>query len=385
MISREEKGKEKEEQSSESSYGLNSSTLGIFYQAEFNADWVDSKGRSNISDKDLAALAQTSKEALGFFAPILKKRRIEKLLRHIVSGLEKDVIEIKKLLEANPLLLLEAADVTNRANVLLKHQLPYECAIGEGDDELAAIIAEYYKRIPDGEKLKAESDALYAPHIKKMADEFESGIPAYDVRPLIELIKQSSAEDIQAALQHDMTRKSKLRDALIVFRDAVKAPKEIVVGMHYKHHSTLKQALDLLGKEWKSLSRDYSYFDKCELVWYQVIGYLQLGLPAIDRIVFARAFQDKVRTLECIWQPGVHFLDTPKDLSGVGVGFDMAIFGARRRGEEVTLRWESAFWRWRPIGNFMSSKSFKLAELMQPLRAHEASGRQAPAGWCVIC
>ena len=76
-----------------------------------------------------------------------------------------------------------------------------------------------------------------------------------------------------------MTNTSTLCLALKEFRKAIK-PKRKTVGMHYDHYTTLMQAFDLLASEWKELSANETNYDKCRVVYRQIMGILQLkGYP----------------------------------------------------------------------------------------------------------
>jgi hypothetical protein len=101
--------------------------------------------------------------------------------------------------------------------------------------------------------------------------------------------------------------------------------------MHYKHYTTLMQAFDLLCSEWKNLSNNNNDYDKCKLVARQIIGYLQKSLPSIDRFAFARAFQDKERTLQFIYDPRNSYPGRADDDTAFSdLGFDNLIFGRQR-------------------------------------------------------
>lgn len=122
-----------------------------------------------------------------------------------------------------------------------------------------------------------------------MAEQIESKIPAFDLKPLFDIIKQSTPDDIRAALAKDITHESDLRVALVAFRDAVR-PKKKTEGMLYEHYTTLLQAFDLLHKEWKELSSNYTNDDKCDLIWRQIINYLKrslsVDLPPLNRTTY---------------------------------------------------------------------------------------------------
>lgn len=257
-------------------------------------------------------------------------------LRLAASGLQEDIDRLVEMVRANPSLLLKAGNVITRGGVEVIRTTLYEFFLGEGDPEAAHAIEFGFELIEGGETQRKHQYDRYRPHIEALAKQIESKIPTIDVKPLIDIIKNAEPDDIKAALNKDMTNDSTLCLALKEFRKAIK-PKGKFVGMHYDHYTTLMQAFDLLDSEWKELSDNFTNFDKCNLVWRQIIGILQLeGLPTIDRIGFARAFEDKLRTLNYKYDEANSFPDAPRaiddaeELNLSGLGFDEAIFGGRR-------------------------------------------------------
>lgn len=233
---------------------------------------------------------------------------IAKALHHAAYASQEDVNALIAMLEKNPRLLLEAGNVVTPGGLDVRRVTIYECLLGAGDPEFAKMVEPYFEKIldnnePIGEEERKHQYERYRPHIEALAKEVESKQSAFDLNPLFDCIKQSSPEDIRAALNKDMQYESVLRDALIAFRNVVR-PTRKTVGMHYEHYSTLQQAFDLLDDEWQELSSSYTNYDKCDLVWRQIIGYLQLSLPAVDRFAFAHAFKDKERTANFIYADG---------------------------------------------------------------------------------
>lgn len=249
-------------------------------------------------------------------------------LRLAASAVEEDIVKLIEMVKKNPRLLLQTGNVMTRGGVLVSRTALYEFFLGEGDPLSAKRIEFGFALIPNGENERTHQYERYRPHIEAMAKQIESKKPAFDLKPLFDIIKKSSPEDIAAALNKDMKHESLLRDALIAFRNAVR-PKKMSVGMHYKHYTTLQQAFDLLYDEYKELSANYTNFDKCYLVWRQIIGYLERSLPAVDRFAFARAFDDEERTTKFKYADGLFpdCNDADGDLDLSGLGFDESIYG----------------------------------------------------------
>ncbi len=224
-------------------------------------------------------------------------------LRHAASSETLDMNKLVEMVKANPRLLLQAGDVKTRGGVFVKRIKLYEFFLGEGDPAGAKQIEFGFEKIVTGKEEREFQFERYRLQIETLAKQIETKQPAYDLRPLIAIIKKSSAADIAEALTINdpdrvVTRNTELRKELAKFRRAIE-PKITTSGeMHYKHYTTLQQAFYLLRKEWGALSNDYKDFDKCNLVWRQVIGYLQRSLPAVDRFAFARGFDDGERTVK---------------------------------------------------------------------------------------
>src|SRR3990167_4118865 len=285
-------------------------------------------------------------------------------LRLAASSLKEDMAKLVEMIKTNPRLLLQAGNVVTRAGISIKRTTVYEFFLGEGDPYAAKQIEFGFAEIPNGEGERQCQYNRYKPYIEALLKQVESKKPTFDLKPLFEMIKKSSAADITEALNINdankiVTRNTSLRVAFAQFRKAVTPKESITVGMHYKHYTTLSQAFDLLDSEWRALSDNYTNYDKCRLVWRQVIGYLQRSLPAVDRFAFARAFDDEERTLSLKYAkgsfPDVTHTDGDFDLSGLG--FYEGIFGARGA-------WDGQAGV-RCVGKHMSNKNFRLAELMQ--------------------
>jgi hypothetical protein len=179
---------------------------------------------------------------------------------------------------------------------------------------------------------------------------------------------------VTAALNKDMQHESLLRDALIQFRkDVSPGVLKCIITI-----PTLIHAFAIFNWEWDNLYQaSGNNYDKCNLVWRQVIGYLQRSLSAVDRFAFAR-LHDLVENKKQLERKIAHKYSDGSfpDSSLFGsLGFDYAIacrVWRTRRGP-----WCGG---WRAVGvlqKLMSNKNNRLAKLM-PL--HPA----LKSGLCVI-
>ncbi|HEX4045888.1 MAG TPA: hypothetical protein VHZ76_09515 [Gammaproteobacteria bacterium] len=256
---------------------------------------------------------------------------VNSALGHAASRIEVNIVTLVEMVKEHPELLLQAGNVVNRGGIPATRKTLYEFFLGEGDPTSAKRIEFGFAKILNGENERIRQYERYKLHIEALAKQIESKRPSFDLKPLIDLIKKSSPADITAALNKDMKHESLLHDMLIVFRDAIK-PKRKIIGMHYEHYTTLQQAFDLLHDEWKELSSNYTNYNKCDLVWRQIIGYLQRSLPAVDQCAFARAFTDEECTLNFKYSAGAFPDISSDDAELSGVGFDEAIFGVGAGG-----------------------------------------------------
>ena len=142
---------------------------------------------------------------------------------------------------ANPSLVLEASHVVTPAGLILKRVTPYECALGAGDVGLAKLIGTYFSKIPEGKKERAIQYERYRLAIEGMLNQ-----PPYDLSWLMDIIKNSSADDVTAALNSDKEHVSKLRDALVQFRNDIRPGTLIKSRMHYNYQNLIHALICLL-------------------------------------------------------------------------------------------------------------------------------------------
>ena len=263
---------------------------------------------------------------------------INKALRLAADGREEALNELTAMLDEKPRLLLQAGNVKTRSGLLVTRTTILEFLATALDPVGVARVVPYFSKFEGGEAQKEKQFARYRPHIDALVKQIEAKQPAYDLRPLFNLIKQSPAADITEALDinnpnREVTRNTPLRAEFAKFRRAVRVPTKKAAGMQYEHYTTLMQAFDLLfdEREWKELSSNYTDYDKCYLAWQQIIGRLMDGLPHTGRFGFARAFQDDKRTLSYKYAPDNSFPDASSDGGLTGLGFDFAIFGCGGR------------------------------------------------------
>jgi hypothetical protein len=197
----------------------------------------------------------------------------------------------------------------------------------------------------------------------------------YDFSLLVATIYQASPQDIVAALNHDMTHESALRDVLTQFRKDF-TPGNITVGMHFNYRHLLR-AFEVYDQECRNFSTGMNYH-KNKIFCCQVIGFIQRSLPAIDRMVFAQSLYEVIEKNAEIkrsfkFTHGARdFPEFPVTASGYsvhsGLGFNFFAWGLVLEGNSgVTTRFEK----------LLSKKNLSIVELMQH--------REEKTSWCVMC
>lgn len=298
---------------------------------------------------------------------------IAKALHHAAYARKEDVEALLTMLDKNPRLLLQAGNVTTPGGDEIRRVTLYEFLLGAGDYELAGIVQVYFDKIVHGEQERIRQYERYRPHIEGMLTQ-----KPYDLEPLIELIKKATPEQVRALLNKDMTDENDLCNALIQFRKDW-APKILTKPCMHYNYASLKNAFELLNREWNNLLNAGRYYDRLNLFWRQLIGFEMRRLPGIDRCVMAQGIRDVIegeaavaRTYTFINSEAAHatFPITVADSSIYGLGGDFAIttYGDMEgdaSGAPVFIRL---------LGKFMSNKNFNLAELMRPDLTHQPSG-----------
>ncbi len=288
----------------------------------------------------------------------------EEALHHVAYG---NLDKVDDMLNNNPHLLLQAGTVVTPSGLTVKRTTLLECALGAGDPEMADIMLSYFDYIEEGEEVKQSQLERFRPHIEGMM------ALNYDLTVLFEIIQAASDEDVKQALNKNFDHDSDLNQVLQAFREALR-PTEIVNGMHYAHYATLAQALEKLANRrvWNASKYTGPNDRKTLLVWRQVIGYLQIGLPAAERFEFAsealeqseRSYQLKKPTPHRFF-PGVGIdSGAPSDSS---LGFDFAIFDGKMWAVWMPCDNErSGFYlAAHQLSKHLSNKNSKLTELIQ--------------------
>ena len=200
---------------------------------------------------------------------------------------------------------------------------------------------------------------------------------AYNIRGLFDLIRDASAEDVQALLNNDRQHASPLCDAIIQFRKD-HAPC-VLLGreprMHF-NYATLQLAYEQYADRWDELHEaSGGGWAKLDLAWRMIIGFLQRRLPGIDRCIAAQGLYYVAGGVKEAVNRSVKLKNSAGDfpvassddsLEGLGSSFAVDI------GQGVDMG-VAGWWRAGVVGAFsklMSSKNIELVRLMQRPQPH---------------
>lgn len=230
---------------------------------------------------------------------------VAQALQYAAYARKEDVDALLKMLDENPTLLLQRADVKTPGGNEIRNVTIYELVLGAGDYELAKMVQGYFSKIKDGEQQKIRQYERYKPHIDGILKQ-----EPYKLELLIQIIKDASAEDVTALLKKDMTRASKIRDAIIKFRKDW-APRIMTKPCMHYNYASLLYAFELLDREWDDLYKTSGdNWDKIRLVWRQLIGFEMRRLPGIDR---------------CLMAQGLYYMIEKRSRSGGPINLEMVM------------------------------------------------------------
>ena len=258
---------------------------------------------------------------------------IERLLFHVVYARQErrvaavdpnnpidDFKAIGELLDADPSLLFQAADVVTPAGLTVKRTTAYEAALGSGDSVMAEFIAGYLNRTQEGKAEKARSDDLYRPHLEQMLTR-----PPYDVNWLIDIMIHASDADVAAVLNKTEGHESALKDAIKKYQRET-MPGEITVGMHYNYNNLIHLSAVYKKRFFELISSNpQAYpdtkFSRHKLFSRRIFGWEQGNLPACERFLFAQGNFSRDRTYKWMHSAGSFPVSRGACRSGLGDNF----------------------------------------------------------------
>jgi len=190
----------------------------------------------------------------------------------------------RHMIASNPNYLLQRGNVTDYSGRKYDNLTPFQAALITGDIEMAEMLKPFFACLENGEaEMQNQVTELFPEGIKKHETD-QKGKSKTEFEPrlneLIEAIKKASDENLAAAL-YNQCNNSILYLALKKFRDEfTELSQEKIFNPHY-----LLAAFEAYANKFDWNNPD-PHWDKLDLLWRHVIGFVQRFLPA----TYAQAF-----------------------------------------------------------------------------------------------
>jgi hypothetical protein len=288
-------------------------------------------------------------------------------LHHAAFATQKDVDELLSMIKANPSLLLQAGNVITPGGDKVERITIYEFCLAAGDYDLEEKVRALFSGIENGEQQSIFQYERYRLHIEGMLHK-----KPYDITNLVNITKEAHLDDMTALLNKDLTRESKLRDAVIqFFKDW--APQIITKPRMLYNYASPQHGFKLLNDEWINLhNASRKNYDKIHLL-FRLISFELRRLPGVDRRAVAQGIHNVIEKNEKFERTykfknfagdfPVTFADDSFDGLGVNYGIDVAMAECVFGNDPMWSN--SAALQCEALGKLMSRKNLKLAELMQ--------------------
>lgn len=195
---------------------------------------------------------------------IIIKKFLPELLQHIAYGEQN---QAEEMLKVNPELLRYRGTTTDYSGRIIENVTAFQIALRMQDVEMWKMMEPYFIKLEDGQEERA----------RQFNEEFPEGQPIeqlpYDFSQLVEIIAQSSNEDIKAAFE-EQENDTPLCKALKEFRETFK-----VLSMQEKHFNL--QHVIKASTIYNQLMDNMDWgLARCDLFWRKVIGYVERYFPA---------------------------------------------------------------------------------------------------------
>jgi len=275
-----------------------------------------------LPDADLSRFSQTSRtmHADSGSRSILQEKASKKLLSHVVKAEEGQALSMIKL---NPKLLLYPSEAIDYSGRCYQGYTPWQAALLCQDVVLCKNMEPLFDRCfanPEEGQIAKERQSQAI---------FPNGLPKqehFNFDFLIEMIARSSEEDINAAL-NKIHNDTAICQALTQFRSQFSALALEEVFFNPSHLITALTIYDEHFDDWP--------WEKRDLFWRQIIGYIQRFVPACFAQALVQTLSDILdneaplrRELNFRWNEvgGESYFPL---LDSSGLGFDFAVCGLR--------------------------------------------------------
>ncbi len=262
---------------------------------------------------------------------------VQKFLNHAIRGNEAEVI---KMLELDPGLLLEYGTAKDYSGRTFTKRSVLQLMLLAKDNEMIAAVKPYFDKLHTGQK-------QFETQVEELEKQLPNGFndqPGFDFSSLVTIISNSDPQDIQAALNKQQTQ-SPVSLALKEFRAVFTQLSMSEENFNSNHLLNVFKAYAGAFDHWD--------WDKRDLFWRQVIGFVQRFLPSNIAQDFAQGIYNRVVEKEkstrsfSFWvgSNSIYPLSDPSSLSGLG--FDYAGCGADAGLEDVQTYVEQKHRAWK--------------------------------------
>jgi hypothetical protein len=284
-----------------------------------------------LSDKDLANFARACKQTQFFASYDLEQRKTSASLLAVEQGNE---AKVKSMLEINPdLLYRKEGKATDYSGRDIQNLTPFQAALCNGDIEMCEMMKDFFAQHKDGQaEIENQFNEIFPNGIEAHLQTQQDNV--FDFNEILQVIIDAPEDEVTAALNKEFDNHLPLHLALEKFRKAFteKSLSEIVFNPYH-----LLGAFETYNSAFDGLA-----WDKRDLFWRQVIGFVQRYLPACYLQAFAQGIYFIVEDMEPLkrsfdfrWGDGA--ILPHRGFSGLG--FDFAggrqWWSARQRGGAV--------------------------------------------------
>lgn len=315
-----------------------------------------------LSDGELANFSQACKQTDAWTSDEKAKRKISPLLLAVVQG---DETKVKRI--GNSALVCSTRGVaTDYSKRGIQGLTPFQAALCHGDVEMCEMIKkEFFSQLNEGQaEMEKQFNAVFPngieAHVKMQQDN------VFDFNEILQAIIHAPENEVTAALDKAFDNNLPLHQALEKFRKAFteKSLSEIVFNPYH-----LLKAFETYNAEFDNLGN----WDKRDLFWRQVIGFVQRYLPACMLQAFAQGICGIVEEKEPLrrsFQFKLHDESILPANAFSGLGFDWAAPGAAAAGWLKAV----AMARLRYFFEIMcQTKTSSLEKLLSPIQSSGAN------------
>lgn len=283
----------------------------------------------------LASLADTCQLFNEGFKQELNARKLNELVRRIVCGEE---AAAKAILDASPELLLKSGgEATDYSGRQIKNLPPFQAALCAGDVDMCKMIKNIFLDYPEKtggfDEMFRQFNEIFPWGLEAHIEDQKQN--AYDFSAIVTAITNAAPAEVTAALSKVDARFTQSEDARVKPNDRFTLTEELNCFREQftqkSHHEIVFNPQHLLRafEVYMTQFEDWNW-DKRDLFWRQVIGFVQRSLPACDAQAFAQGIyylteENEPLRRSFVFRYGVGSLDPVTFPSCSNLGFDYAV------------------------------------------------------------